>query len=149
MLDQEEAYVQHPGWNSVFGCRKDGQDYLLRYHPAMYQGFATYHYQVFYLADGQEVLVAEDSVAFDISGGPLHESFEPAAMAAFAEGLNSWLEQGKLLMNTDEGAVIYMEPQHPRENFAVLWKMLRPAEAYDTKLSLEENLKKLAEEMRL
>lgn len=147
LLWSEEAYAQHAGWNSIFVCRADGQDYLLRYHPTMYQGFATYHYEVFYLTDGQEVLVAEDSVVFDISGGLMHESFDPAAMAAFAEGLNGWLKQGKLLLNTDGDSVIYMDPQHPRETFAGLWKMLEPETAYDEKLSLEENLKKLAEEM--
>lgn len=146
LLWSEEAYAQHTGWNSIFVCRADGQDYLLRYHPTMYQGFATYHYEVFYLTDGQEVLVAEDTVDFDINGGFMHESFDPAAMAAFAEGLNGWLKQGKILLNTDD-SVIYMDPQQPRETFAGLWKMLEPETAYDEKLSLEENLKKLAEEM--
>lgn len=93
--------------------------------------------------------MAEDSVAFDINRGLLHESFNPAVMAAFAEGLNVWLEQGKLLMNTDEEAVIYMDPLHPRESFVNLWKIFEPAEAYDQKLSLERNLKQLAEEVGL
>ena len=148
-LWSEEAYAQHPGWNSVFVCQADGQDYLLRYQPTMYQGFATYQYQVFYLEGGKEIVVAEDDVSFDISGGPLHESFDPAAMAAFAEGLNGWLERGKLLMNTDQDSVIYMDPQRPRETFAGLFKMLEPETAYDKKLSLEENLRRLGEEAGL
>lgn len=99
----EEGYFAHVGYNSLFLCTLDGEDYLLRYHPTMYQGYCTYNYQLFTLEGGQETVVRENSVRFDICFAPLmHESFEPEAIAAFMDEINGLLARSVQLINTDD-----------------------------------------------
>lgn len=101
----EQAHAPHMGWNSVFLYQKDGEDFLLRYNPYMGQGWCTYSYELFYLApDGSETTVRENYVSFDLNfGSPLHEEFDPEAIAAFIEDLNPLLADSVLLMNTHDG----------------------------------------------
>ena len=53
----------------------------------MYQGFATYSYTLFSLSEfGEEQAVREGSVNFDLNfGSPMHEGYDPKAIAAFLE----------------------------------------------------------------
>ncbi|MDE7245377.1 MAG: M56 family metallopeptidase [Oscillospiraceae bacterium] len=100
----EEAYTFHPGWNALFLCRKDGEDYLLRYHPYMSTGAARYRYELFYLQEGTEQTVQENEVCFDLMFSEEfaegHE-FDPKAIAAFLEEVNALLADSVQLLNTD------------------------------------------------
>lgn len=133
-----EAYPVHPGYNSIFACRLEDGDYLLQYHPAMYQGFATYTYELFSLDEsGNPVTKQENSVSFDVNWGtPLHESFDGEAVADFMDELNGLLAQSKLLVTTDT-ALDGIDPDHPQDN---LWWLRYGDFAYDENLSLRENL---------
>ena len=99
----EEAYGSHAGWNALFLYQKDGQSYLLRYTPEMWQGYAYYSYRLFYLAeDGSEVVVQENRVDFDVNfDSSIHGSFDPQAIDAFLAEINSLLPDSIQLMNTD------------------------------------------------
>lgn len=137
-----EAYPVHPGYNSIFACRLEDGDYLLQYHPTMYQGYATYAYELFSLAkSGNPVTKQENSVSFDVNWGtPMHESFDAEAIADFMDELNGLLAQSKLLVTTDT-ALEGMDPDHPQDN---LWWLQDETQCggyrYDESLSLRENL---------
>lgn len=105
VLWSDDAYPVHGGYNSVFLCTIDGEDYLLRYHPSMFQGFCTYQYELFTLENGRESIVQKNSISFDISFGPLHESFEPAVINDFMNEINQLLSQSTVLINTDENLI--------------------------------------------
>ena len=137
-----EAYPVHPGYNSIFACRLEDGDYLLQYHPTMYQGYATYAYELFSLdKSGNPVTKQENSVSFDVNWGtPMHESFDAEAIADFMDELNGLLAQSKLLVTTDT-ALEGMDPDHPQDN---LWWLQDETQCggyrYDESLSLRENL---------
>lgn len=141
VLWRDEAHLPHSGYNSIFACRLEDGDYLLRYHPAMYQGYATYAYELFSLdTAGNPVTKQENSVSFDINTGPLHESFDAEAVADFMDELNGLLAQSKLLVTTDT-ALEGMDPDRPQDN---LWWLQDETHCggylYDESLSLRENL---------
>lgn len=104
-LWSESTHRSHPGWGSIFACEMDGQNYLLRYLPTMYQGFATYRYEVFSLdAAGQEVLLREGGVDFDVNfGSPLHLRFVPEEIADFLWEVRGYLADSRLLITTENG----------------------------------------------
>lgn len=137
-----EAYPVHPGYNSIFACRLEDGDYLLQYHPTMYQGYATYAYELFSLdKSGNPVTKQENSVSFDVNWGiPLHESFDAEAIADFMDELNGLLAQSKLLVTTDT-ALDGIDPDHPQDS---LWWLQDETQCggyrYDDSLSLRENL---------
>ena len=142
VLWRDEAHPVHSGYNSIFACRLEEGDYLLRYHPTMYQGYATYTYELFSLDEkGTPVIKQENSVSFDVNWGtPMHESFDAEAVADFMDELNGLLAQSKLLVTTDpdlEG----IDPDHPQDN---LWWLQDETQCggylYDESLSLRENL---------
>ncbi|MBD5133945.1 MAG: hypothetical protein HDT38_05685 [Clostridiales bacterium] len=101
---QDEGYFAHMGWNAVFLCTLDGEDYLLRYNPYMGQGWCTYSYQLFTLSkDGTEQTARENSVSFDVNFYALeHDSFDPSAIAGFMSDVNSLLAHSVQLLNTNE-----------------------------------------------
>lgn len=106
LLWSDWAETSHAGWKSLFACTLDGEDYLLRYQPVMYQGFCTYHYQVFSLGEtGEEEVLRENSVEFDANfGSPLHQGFAPEEIADFLWALRGCLADSRLLITTENGA---------------------------------------------
>lgn len=103
------ASTSHAGYNSLFLCSLDGQDYLLRYNPYMGSGICSYQYQLFYLKNGREVVVQEDSLEFDINFGRdfiEHHQFEPRKIASFMDEINALLENSVMLLNTN-GDLVY------------------------------------------
>ena len=70
---------------------RDGEDYLLRYHPVMYQGRCSYNYQLFTLENGRETVIRENSLEFDINFQPqLHESFDPDEPGEYTRAWFAW-----------------------------------------------------------
>lgn len=148
LIFSEEGYFAHIGYNSLFLCALDGEDYLLRYHPTMYQGYCTYNYQLFTLEDGREAVARENSVGFDICFAPLmHESFEPEAIAAFMDEINGLLNRSVQLINTDD----YLLDTFQEEDrlYDSLWWLDHFEETYtrDPSKSLLENLRAFQEAM--
>ena len=104
MIWSEEGYSVHAGYNALFLCVLNGDAYLLRYHPTMYQGAGTYSYQLFFLENGTEKVVQENSVKFDTNfhkGKPLYGEFNPETIAAFMDEINDLLSHSTQLLNTD------------------------------------------------
>ena len=145
------AASAHAGWNSLFACTLEGGDYLLEYHPTMYQGWCDYTYRLFSLgSDGEELVLRESAVSFDINwGSTLGHSFDPAAIAAFMEEVNGLLAQSRLLLTTDE-ALEGMDPEHPRDTLRRLLEDgsgYPPGYTYDESASMEANLRAYAAAM--
>ena len=89
------------GWqNAVFLCRQNGEDYLLDYDPAMYQGCGDYYYSLFTMEDDRPTTVQWNDVSFDLDfGSPIHRDFDAEAIAAFLEEVNGLLADSTLLIN--------------------------------------------------
>lgn len=88
-------------WNALFLCTLDGEDYLLRYRPTMYQGNFSYRYELFFLKDGVETTVQQKSISFDTNfSAPFHGTFDPITISAFMDELNGLLAHSVQLFNT-------------------------------------------------
>ena len=138
----QEAGLYHVGWASVFACKIDDADYLLRYIPWEGQGYQAYDYQIFSLdGTGEEIILKTDRVEFDtMFDSEMHLSFDPIAIGAFLEEVHSYLDDSTLLLSTESGSFrtggsgtdfrddMYFLTEHP---------------AYDNNKSLEENLRAL------
>ena len=108
---QADGDYVHMGWNAVFLCTLEGEDYLLQCSPTMYTGGATYFYELFTLEGGEKQTVQENHVAFETSlgwfapnGGTVDpdDLFDPDAVANFMDEVNGLLSHSIQLLNTDE-----------------------------------------------
>jgi len=138
------AGLTHAGWNSIFAVKVDGKDYLLRYNPDMGTGIAWYRYKLFSLGeDGEEVLLKSNEIEFDVNFGGAHQSFDPAAIAAFLQEVHSMLnEESELLLST-EGAAYRSGGCGAGFDGDAFW-----GDSFDdSEKTLEENLRLYAEEM--
>ena len=141
LVDREEGYFVHAGWTSIFLCTLDGEDYLLRYHPTMYQGVGTYSYALSTLTDNKENVVQWNSVDFDINfGSPVHDEFDPEAIAAFMVEINDLLSHSDLMLITDESLQDTFEKEG--KLYDSLWWLdnREPEFVRDKSKSLLENL---------
>jgi len=103
---QESAGIPHVGWNSVYLCTVDGKDYLLRYNPYMNQGWGSYSYILFSIdAEGNEKIIDEDDVLFDITGQT--DEFDIEKLVSFHNKINGYLDKSILLLSTEQGEVEY------------------------------------------
>ena len=109
VLYEADLGYAHVGWGNLYLCRLDGQDYLLQYSPTCYQGWCDYSYELFYLdAAGQKFVKDGESVSFygsDGEPGAEIPAMDIPAMAAFAEAVNGYMEEGFLLVSTDREAI--------------------------------------------
>ena len=113
LLWQDEGYYAHMGWNAVFLCTLDGEDYLLRYNPYMSQGWGGYSYQLFTLRENRtEQVVRENRVEFD-AGSLMFEvgGFNAGAIAAFMDEINGLLANSVQLLNTNEELLATFEKE--------------------------------------
>ena len=109
VLWSEEAGIPHIGWSAILLYEENGQDYLIRYQPAMYQGFGSYTCTRFALEGGQPSEVETWSVDFDLSVGQKTDE-----MKAFEEAVNGMLENATVLLSTLEGRLV-AEPKPAAE----------------------------------
>ena len=138
----QEAGLYHAGWVSVFSLKLDGQDYLLRYTPAVGQSYYAYVYQLFSLdSTGKEVMQEANGVEFDMMfDSDMHQSFDPAAIAAFLEEVHGYLDDSTLLLTTEGGV---FDSGSSGADFRGDLCFVTESAAYDESKSLEENLKTL------
>lgn len=94
------ANTAHSGWDSLFLYKQDGEQFLLRYNPSMYQGFCAYTYILFTLENSTETVILSNRLDFDINGT---KALDASKMVAFAEEINALLGKSILLMSTEGG----------------------------------------------
>lgn len=141
LIDKETGHYSHTGQYSIFLCTLDGEEYLLRYQPTMYQGFCTYSYSLINLMDNKRTVDRWSGVDFDINfGSPVHDGFDSEAIAAFMEEINDLLAHSVQLLNTEEELQGTFERQG--RLYDNLWWMdgWEPDFVRDEKKSLRENL---------
>lgn len=106
----ESANTSHAGWSSLFLFEKDGEYYLLRYNPTMYQGYCTYVYTFFTLENGKEKVYQTNTLEFDINGT---KELDVPKMISFADEVNALLSKSILLMSTKDGAYSFGPSAEP------------------------------------
>ena len=154
----DEGYNSHAGWNAIFSCTIDGEDYLLRYNPTMYQGMCEYSYKLFtlegsrettveqgyVLESGRETTVEQDYVSFDTNLGTavFTGEFDPEAIGAFMERVNWLLERSTIRMITDQDLIGSIRANNEPGLRDDLWWLDRaPVFVRDESKSLTENLR--------
>lgn len=93
-----ELGLAHAGWSSYFLYRDSVKTALLRYEPTMYQGEASYSYELFMLSENGTTTLAENSVSFSIN--PDSTDPWPAEARKFADEVNRLLDKSELLFST-------------------------------------------------
>lgn len=93
-----ELGLAHVGWSSYFLYRDSVKTALLRYEPTIYQGEASYSYELFMLSENGTTTLAENSVSFSIN--PDSKDPWPAEAQKFADEVNRLLDQSELLFST-------------------------------------------------
>ena len=96
--------LQHPGWGSFIAVTVEGKDNFLMVAPVMYQGFATYWYELIsFREDGSADLLDREEVSFDLSFGREGHQFDAEAIAGFFWKLRGILQNSTVLMSTENG----------------------------------------------
>lgn len=93
-----ELGLAHAGWSSYFLYRDSVKTALLRYEPTMYQGEASYSYELFMLSENGTTTLAENSVSFSVN--PDSKDPWPAEAQKFADEVNRLLDKSELLFST-------------------------------------------------
>ena len=93
-----ELGLAHVGWSSYFLYRDSVKTALLRYEPTIYQGEASYSYELFLLSENGTTTLAENSVSFSIN--PDSADSWPAEARKFADEVNRLLDKSELLFST-------------------------------------------------
>ena len=93
-----ELGLAHVGWSSYFLYRDSVKTALLRYEPTIYQGEASYSYELFLLSENGTTTLAENSVSFSVNSDSA-DSW-PAEARKFADEVNRLLDKSELLFST-------------------------------------------------
>jgi len=145
----EQGDQVHAGYNAIFLCTLDGEDYLLRYNPYMGQWVAGYHYWLFTLEGDAEKVVRQNELYFDINFGyPAPDSgirdpdefFDPEEINAFMEEINGLLSHSVQLLNTDQELLSTFEKEGRLEDTLWFLDAWEPIFRRDPNRSLLENL---------
>lgn len=112
---QKEMFLATAGWDSYYRVKTEKGECLMQYLPIVHQDKGNYSYRVFYLnEDGSEVEVANESVGFTTY--PLYESVSAKEaipmeeMVSFANNVNTYFEDARLLVSTVDGGLRYQTP---------------------------------------
>lgn len=93
-----ELGLAHAGWSSYFLYRNSVKTALLCYEPTIYQGEASYSYELFMLSENGTTTLAENSVSFSVNSDSA-DSW-PAEARKFADEVNRLLDKSELLFST-------------------------------------------------
>ena len=93
-----ELGLAHAGWSSYFLYRDSVKTALLCYEPTIYQGEASYSYELFMLSENGTTTLAENSVSFSVNSDST-DSW-PAEARKFADEVNRLLDKSELLFST-------------------------------------------------
>ena len=93
-----ELGLAHAGWSSYFLYRDSVKTALLCYEPTIYQGEASYSYELFMLSENGTTTLAENSASFSVNSDSA-DSW-PAEARKFADEVNRLLDKSELLFST-------------------------------------------------
>ena len=115
----------HTAWNTVLICEEDGEDYLIRYQPAMFQGMGSYRWTMFSLEGGGQREADAMDAEFQL---PVEMNSE---LREFAERTNRMLENSTLLFTSEQGDIV-IGPVAATEVPQIYPVHFDPAEIYET-----------------
>ena len=140
-LWSEEAATSYAGWDALFLCTLEGEDYLLRYHGDMDLRQCQYGYELFWI--GTDETVTKDSGWADVSIAPSGESIDQEAFLSFLEKLGGYLSHSVQLMNTaGNWSAASLDPDVAQRD-DLGW--LTNWEGYDLEESIDENLSRYSQ----
>ena len=113
-----ELGLPHTAWDAYFLYQDNGVNGILRYNPAMFQGFADYSYELYTFPNGVQTTYASGNVEFNTN--PNSENPWPAEAATFAEEVNALLSHSKLLISTLDGEL------HQYGDTDIVWSCKSP-----------------------
>ena len=96
-----ELGLAHAGWSSYFLYRDSVKTALLCFELTLYQGEASYSYELFMLSENGTTTLAENSVSFSINLDS--KDLWPAEAQKFADEVNRLLDKSELLFSTLNG----------------------------------------------
>lgn len=136
----------HVDWNALFLCTLDGENYLLRYNPTLYQGMFDYSYELFTLEGGHKT-ITHNQITFDVNfDAPFHGEFNPEEIAAFMGEINGYLAHSTQLLNTDSNLLAAFERTgKPEDDLSTLFNNYESEFSRNDNKSLLENLRLLQE----
>lgn len=105
----EYAHTSHAGWNSVYLCNMNQEDYLLVFNPYQCTGVANYMFALFYLT-GQNTIQIADSGYYSFDYGAAEgttNAFKEETFRTFADKVNTYLKNSYVLMSTEDGLLKY------------------------------------------
>lgn len=118
VLWSAELGLPHTGWDAYFLYQDNDVNGILRYNPVMFQGFASYFYELYTFPNGEQTTYMSEKVEFNTN--PDSEDPWPAEAAAFAEEVNALLSHSKLLISTLDGEL------HQYGDTDVVWSCESP-----------------------
>ncbi|MFT4145551.1 MAG: hypothetical protein QM644_13940 [Mobilitalea sp.] len=119
ILLMEQAHTSHAGWNSIYLCKIDGQEYLFVFSPYASTGIAEFIYAVYHL-NQKGSLSFEDSgyYYFNYNTRIEESAFDEKEFRIFADKVNYYLKQSYLLISTENGELIYSTPENKITDFS-------------------------------
>lgn len=104
MGNYEDINLVHMGYNSLYLYYGEDQDYLLNWHPVMYQGIADYRYEIFTVNKlGQKNVMEKGEYSFELNN--MKES-DIQEYKDFIEKVNKRLAKSDVLISTINGELI-------------------------------------------
>lgn len=101
VLWSTELGLSNSEWDAYFLYQDNGVNGILRYNPAMSQGYADYSYELYTFPNGVQTTYASEKAEFNTNPDSVNPW--PAEAEAFAEEVNELLSHSKLLISTLDG----------------------------------------------
>ncbi len=120
VLLMEQAHTSHAGWNSIYLCKIDGQDYLFLFNPYSSTGLAEFIFSVYQLnPTGTLSILDSGYYCFDYGARTKESAFDKEEFIVFADKVNYYLDKSYLLISTENGELIYSTPENKIIDFEI------------------------------
>lgn len=104
MGNLSDINLVHSGYNSLYLYHGEGKDYLLNWNPMMYQGIASYQYEIFTVNEsGQKEVFEKDKFSFDLNH---MKKSQIEKYKDFIEKVNKRLVNSDVLISTLNGNLV-------------------------------------------
>lgn len=142
LIWSQSAGMSHSEWKGTYLYKDEETNlyYLVRWNPSMYTGSAVHGFEVYSLkSNGKEEVLETIAVSFD---SPYRNNGASgiSEILNFCEVTNSYLEDSILLLDTDEGKLVYSTPEYRVANTKYSKEWYLSAIGIDTKLE-KKNIK--------
>ncbi len=120
ILLMEQAHTSHVGWNSIYLCEIDGQDYLFLFNPYSSTGLAEFIFSVYRLnPTGTLSILDSGYYCFNYGARTKEDAFDEDKFKSFADKVNYYLDKSYLLISTENGELIYSTAENKITDFEI------------------------------